>query len=284
MSLSMAATTALVRITWAVRRGGERVAAPIPDRLAKIADVSHDSVNGCDVYTLTPKSGATGTEILYAPGGAYVHPIGGLHWALIQRILEQTGATITVALYGLAPEHRMPEAYAMLDKVYDGIVERAGSEHPVYLAGDSAGGGLAIGQAIRCRDAHKQRPAAVILFSPWVELTMANPAIGPLEPKDPMLRRASLADAGRQWAEDPSDPLASPINDSLAGLPPLWIYQGGRELFLPDVEAFARKAEAAGTEVHLLVEPKAFHVYVGALWTPESKAAIDNLVARLKAA
>lgn len=277
----MTATTALVRIAWALRRGRERTVTPIPDSFRAIADVVLEQVDGCDVYTITPKSGATGTEILYLPGGAYVHPIGGLHWKFVEAILKRTHATITVALYGLAPEHRMPEAHAMLDKVSATLFARAGSAHPVYLAGDSAGGGLALGEAIRARDAGIRQAAAVILFSPWVELTMSNPAIGPLEPKDPMLKRDSLAHAGRLWAENPSDPLASPINDSLAGLPPLWIYQGGHEIFLPDVEAFAAKAEAAGTSVHLVVEPKGFHVYVAAQWIPESRAALDDLVSRI---
>ena len=281
MSLSLAVTSGLIKLLWS-RRKSDRDATPPPDSLKRVADVSNETVDGCDVYTLVPKSGATGAEMLYTPGGAYIHPIGNLHWGLVEALLKSTGATITVALYDLAPDHRMPEAYAMLDKVYATIVKRAGKTHPLYLVGDSAGGGLAIGQAIRYRDAEIHQPTGLILFSPWVELTMTNPAIDPFERQDVMLRREPLARAGRLWAEDPSDPLASPINDSLAGLPPMWIYQGGRELFLPDVEAFAKKAEAAGTSVHLYIEPKGFHVFFAAQWIPESRKALKDLVAQLK--
>ena len=65
-----------------------------------------------------------------------------------------------------------------------------------------------------------------------------------------MLRGRAGRSRRQLWTDDLAAPLASQVNDTLAGLPPLYIYQGGHEIFLPDVEALAKKAEAAGTEVH----------------------------------
>jgi len=99
-----------------------------------------------------------------------------------------------------------------------------------------------------------------------------------------MLTVAGLRTAAGMWTDDPTDPLAAPIHDSLAGLPPLFIYQGGNEVFLPDVKVLAAKAEAAGTTVHLWIEPKAFHVWVAISGTPEAKAALDDVAAHMKIA
>jgi acetyl esterase/lipase len=176
----------------------------------------------------------------------------------------------------------MLEAYALLDKVYAEVRERAGA-HPVFVAGDSAGGGLALGQATRYRDTGTTPPAGVILFSPWVELRMTNPAIAKYQRGDPLLKVESLAAAAREWTDDLDSPLASMINDELGGLPPLFIYQGGNEVFLPDVEAVAKKAEAAGTPVHLWISPKAFHVWVALGALPEARVALDDVATQVRA-
>ena len=283
MSFAMAATSVLVRVVRALPSGPDKGPAPTPQNLRELCDIRTAEVDGCTVYTLTPKSGATGTELIYTHGGAYVHPISSLHWGLLRSLIERTGVTMTVPLYKLGPVGTMPEGYSMLEKVYAAVSERAGTTHAVLLAGDSAGGGLALGQAINYRDKGLRAPDAVILLSPWVELTMTNPAMAPIVRHDPMLRGPGLLAEAKLWTDELDDPLASQLNDTLAGLPPLFIYQGGYEIFLPDVEALARKAEAAGTEVHLWIEPKAWHVWVAIGLLPEAKRARTDIAARINA-
>ena len=280
MSFLLSLATVLVRATRMLPRSEERHPAPVTDGLKALCDVATTRVAGCDVITLTPKRNPSGIELIYTHGGSYIHPIIRRHWDLLQAIIVRTGATVTVPLYGLAPKSRMAAAYEMLDKVYAIVISRAG-EHPVFLGGDSAGGGLALGQAIRYRDRGGRQPNGVILFSPWIELTLTNPSIADRERGDPMLRRGSLAEAAKLWTDDLTAPLASQISDSLSGLPPLAIYQGGNEILLPDAEALAKKAEAAGTQVHLWLSPKAFHVWVAIGWLPETKAALDDLAAEI---
>jgi acetyl esterase/lipase len=282
MSFQLSLATFLVRVDRAIPKGSRRRPAPVPKRLRELCDVTVDQVDGCDVITLAPKIGGSDIEVIYTHGGSYIHPIVGFHWDLIWSLIQRTGATFTLPLYQLGPIGGMRQAYAMLEKVYASVVARAGNEHPVFLAGDSAGGGLALGQGIRYRDERGPQPAGIILFSPWVELTMTNPAIREYQRRDPMLRPAAQLAAAKQWTDDLSTPLASPLNDTLDWLPPLSIYQGGNEILLPDVEALVAKARAAGTKVHYWLSPRAFHDFVALGWIPESKAALDDVAAQLK--
>jgi RND superfamily putative drug exporter len=285
-SVSLAATMALLRLlptatgdAGSLRRKiakGLRP-APVSRRLRRIADVEQEMVNGFPVIRLTPKAGASGAHLVYTHGGAYVFPLISAHWGIIANIIRRTGVSVTVPLYGLAPQHGVDEAYDLLDLVYDDAVDRFGDR--VFLAGDSAGGALAVGQAIRARDAGKTAAAALILFSPWFDIDLGNPGVDSLEGGDVMLGRAGLVEAGRLWAgdHDHHSPLISPVFADLAGLPPVHIYQGERDILAPDAELFAKRMTDAGGDAHLTLAEGAFHVFVGAPWTPEARSALDDV-------
>ncbi|MDH6180037.1 monoterpene epsilon-lactone hydrolase [Microbacteriaceae bacterium SG_E_30_P1] len=280
MSLSMRATGMLVRLSRKTftrehtleaslrKRAGS---APIPRSMRRRMDVAEQVVAGHPVTTVTPTTGATGTQVIYLHGGSYIHGLDPAHWRIVAAIIDGTGATVTVPDYGLAPEHTVDEGYAFLEEVVARTTGR-----PLFIAGDSAGAALALGLAISKR---ATTLAGLILFSPWVDATMSNPAIQAVLPSDPMLVPEVLRAAGAAWAgsRDPRDLLISPINDTLAGLPPIAIYQGARDIFLPDAERFAEKARQAGTDVTLRVYADAFHDFVGAGWTPEAKDAFRRV-------
>jgi len=289
MSLSMRLTGMLLRLTpkaptsehtlrasLQMRKGP----APIPRSLRRRMYVTEQLVAGHPVTTLTPRTGSTGTQVIYLHGGSYVHPLVSAHWRIVADIIDGTGATVTVPLYGLAPEHTADEGYAFLESV----LART-SDRPLFLAGDSAGAGLALGLAIRNRETRAAPLAGLILFSPWVDVTMSNPAIQAVAPSDPMLTPAGQLAAGTIWAggRDLRDPLISPLYDTLDGLPPIAIYQGAKDIFLPDAERFAAKAREAGADVSLHVYRDAFHDFVGAGWTPEAKQAFRSVAAIITA-
>jgi len=125
----------------------------------------------------------------------------------------------------------------------------------------------------------------VILISPWLDATMSNPKVTALEPRDRMLGRAGLVEAGRWWAgpHDPRSPLVSPILDSLANLPPVHTYQGAWDLFAADAEEMTDKIRSAGGDAELHLYPDAFHVFVGAPWTSEARAALRDIASLLRA-
>ena len=290
MSLSMKATTALLRLYPKALESADSVRAalvnraeptPVPDKIRRISTVTSEVIHGRQVITLTPRN-PSGKEIIFTHGGAYVNPMTGSHWTIVRWLLKTTHATVTVPDYGLAPEHTATEGYEFLDAVYERVNTRAAGRE-IYLAGDSAGAGLAFGQALRRRDDHGTAPKAVFLFSPWLDVTMSNSEIWEVLPLDPMLAPGGLIATGQDWAGDLAvdDPLISPINADLADLPPIYVYQGGHDIFLPDTKKLARKASATGAPLELRIYPDGFHVFVAAPWTPEARRALGHVASTI---
>ena len=280
MSLALAVTYELLRFRAVSTRSAEsalatartRVPAPPSARMLRAASLTERTVRGRRVIEITPAR-PSGTRLVYLHGGCYLYPIQSAHWGIIASLIEQSGVSVTLPLYGLAPDHTVDEAYALLDSLdADGA----------WLAGDSAGGGLALGHAMRLRDAGS--PAAgLLLISPWVDVTLQNPAIPELQKSDRMLATPGLIAAGELWAgsHDPRSPLVSPLFGDLAGLPPVHVFQGGRDVLAADarllVDGIRQRRGAADLE---FVE-KAFHDYPGANWMPEAKRALSRMAALL---
>lgn len=257
-------------------------AAPVPGRLRTHCEVTSTTVDGLPVHTLAPRTGATGDQLIYTHGGAYRSPLVGAHWRIVEGLVARTGATVTVPLYRLAPFASYRDAYPFLTRVHTEVARRGGR---VMLAGDSAGAGLALGQALRLRDAGEPLPSRVLLISPWVDVTMTNPAIDAVVSRDPMLDRDRLAETGRWWADgdDPRTPLVSPLFADLAGLPPVMSVIGGRDLLLPDAQQLHAHLRRAGVEEELHEFPQAWHDFVGLPTAPESRAAYALMSAFLTA-
>ena len=235
--------------------------APPPRGLTRRHDVSQRTVAGFPVWTVRPRAGAS-SAALYLHGGAYLAGIAPQHWALIGRIAD-AGVRVEVPLYGLAPQHTHREAYPFLHAVWR---ELTADSVPggVALAGDSAGGGLALGlvQELPADDGARL-PDRLVLLSPWLDLTLGNPRIPGFERQDPWLARPGLLEAGRAWAggDDATLPRLSPGNGRLDGLPPTAVFVGTREIAYPDAEEFAAAASSAGVAVDLTVAEGAVHVY-----------------------
>ncbi|MGI5132623.1 alpha/beta hydrolase fold domain-containing protein [Pseudonocardia sp. CA-107938] len=254
--------------------------APVPRAVLARFDVTESTVAGIPVIRLVPRTGQSGQHLIYTHGGAYVRPLLGAHWHMIVAATLGTGATVTVPLYRLAPESCAAEAYPALRAVYEQVSAEADG---VTLAGDSAGGGLALGQAIDHRDRGLPPARQVVLFAPWLDLELRHPGIAPLQPLDAMLEVDRLRVAGRLWArdQDPQDPLLSPIRADLAGLPPVHLFQGGHDILAADARDLAVRLRAAGNTGTATWADGGFHVYVAATWTPESRAAFTQVRALL---
>ena len=152
-------------------------------------DVRETTVDGCPVLRLTPRQGASGQHLIYTHGGWYVHALVAKHWWFIDRSTRGTGVTITLPFYRLAPEGGVERAYELLRTVYAELTA-SGSGAQITLAGDSAGGGLALGQAIAYRDAGAPAPRQVILFSPGWTSPWPTRRSRPCSARDPMLHAA----------------------------------------------------------------------------------------------
>jgi monoterpene epsilon-lactone hydrolase len=294
MSVLMAATRSLLYLFPRTTRSEQSVrreiakrgteAAPVPRVLRRVAVVTETTVEGQRVVRITPRRGATGAHLLWTCGGAYVYPALRTHWALLARLVRASGVTVTVPLYGLAPEHDVDDAVRLLDAVHDGL--RAEGADVVHLGGDSAGGALALAQAMRHRDTGRPAAASVLLVSPWLDATLSHPEVPWLADLDPMLGRDGLVAAGAWWAgaRDRRDPLVSPLFGDLTGLPPVFAYQGDRDLLVADAKELARGVGRVGGRIQLRLYRGAFHVFVGAPWTREARRATAHLAGVLRGA
>ena len=255
-------------------------AAEIPAALRRLVEVEESRPLGRLVYTLAPKRGRSVWHLIYTHGGSFVNELVGAHWQIIAKLVRATGATVTVPLYPLAPEHSHRDAFALLEAVYR---ERAASGAPLVVCGDSAGGNLALVQALRAKELGLPAPAHVILFSPWLDLAMTNPEIAAIQPRDPMLFAGELAECGRWWAagEDLAHPLLSPVHAELAGLPPVHIFQGADDVLAPDARLLRDRIAAAGGRVEYHETAGAFHDFMGATFTPEARAVFEQIAATL---
>ncbi len=279
----MTASRALLRLLIRARRtGGDPLAelrdrdypppAPMLRALTTSHDVTESVVAGVPVIRLTPRGHRSGQHLIYTHGGGYVRPLLPEHWRMLTVVTRDTGVTVTVPLYRLAPEGCAAQAYPALRAVHEQVAAEAGPD-AVTLAGDSAGGGLALGQALDHRDRGIPAVRQVILFAPWLDLELRHPGIAPLVARDPMLQVEPLRAAGRLWArdQDPADPLLSPIRADLAGLPPVHLFQGGQDILAADARDLAVRLRAVGNRGSATWADGGFHVYMAAIWTPESR-------------
>jgi len=235
---------------------------------------------------VTPKDADPVRDIVYLHGGSYANPLVSAHWTIVRELVTRADARVTVPLYGLAPEHTVADAFPFLDEVYQRVLEQAdGAE--VVLAGDSAGGGLALAFCLSLRDPmpelRRPMPGRLLLIAPWLDVTLSNPEVAHLASRDPMLSVPGLKAAGKLWAggRGLDNPSVSPIFARLRGLPPTLVVQGGRDLTAADVRILHDRVTAGGGDIELVYSKDAFHVFVGVPFLPEARAAWDRVQAWL---
>jgi monoterpene epsilon-lactone hydrolase len=286
-SLQMRVVAAFLRLAYKPRmataeRGRKRVAAAKgssepPSRLRRRHDVSTRQVAGFDCHTVAPKGEPAERAAVYLHGGAYISEIAPQHWALISKMVD-AGVRVEVPIYGLAPQHTYRDAYPFVTAVYRQLLEDVDAS-AIVVAGDSAGGGLALGFAQTLPRAGLPQPRRLILLSPWLDLTLSNPDLPAAEEDDPWLSSAGLAEAADAWAggDDPTDPRLSPLNGSFADLAPMDVYVGTREICLPDVLLLQDRCRAEGVKPRVTVCDGAVHVYP-LVPAPEGRAATRTIV------
>ncbi len=218
--------------------------------------------HGFDLHRLGRSQ--TGVTVVYLHGGAYTNEIVGAHWSFVAHLHERTGHDVVVPIYGLAPAH---QGLAALEFVTAVIAAEVAAGRRVYLAGDSAGGGLALLAAQATGGV-----AGLTAIAPWLDLSMANPEVDALEPSDPWLRRAGLRPVAAAWAGDLplTDPRLSPLHGDLTVLPPTQILVGTRDITMPDCRLL-RDRIPPSVPLTYHEEEGALHVYP-LLPVPEARA------------
>ena len=228
-----------------------------------------------------PPSGDAPPRLLYLHGGGFIGCSPRTHRA-ITGTFARAGFAVFVPDYRLAPEHPFP---AGLDDAVAAWRAFA-ADGPAVIAGDSAGGNLALGVMGEARRLGLPMPAAAALFSPSTDLLGRGASFLGNRRWDAMFRPESLGRLVPAYmgGADPLDPRASPIEADLAGLPPLLIHVGAREILRDDSVRLARKAETAGVRVALTVWPVVPHVWqLAQTVLPEARRSMAEASAFLKA-
>ncbi len=255
---------------------------PLPDDVL----VSEVTAGGVPAHWLAAPGTDTGRVLLFLHGGGY--ELGSLRsdGELAARLGRAGRMRVLFPEYRLAPEH--PFLAAIDDVLTAWRWLRTGqnlSAESVAVAGDSAGGGLAVALLVALRDAGQALPAAAALMSPTVDLTNSGASMTERAGQDPISTPAMLAQfaAGYLAGADPKTPLASPLFAALAGLPPLLIQVGTADLLLSDSERLAAAAAEAGADVTLQIGEGLPHVYQLLLGTPEAAEATEQIGKFLRA-
>jgi len=200
-----------------------------------------------------------GPPLLYLHGGAFFAGTPKSYRPIAAAFAAE-GFQVFTPAYRLAPRHVFPAAFEDARAAFAALSEEHGG---VALAGDSAGGGLALGvMAARRRDG-ESLPRGAALFSPWTDLAVTGASTRENEGRDPMFSRKMLKIASRAYlaGANPKDPRASPLYAELSGLPSLLIHVAEAELLRDDALRLAESARRAGVQTKLSLWPDVPHCW-----------------------
>jgi acetyl esterase/lipase len=252
-----------------------------PPRLRSDVTVSAARRAGWPIYTVAPRSCAPERTVVYLHGGAWVNEIVPQHWQLVSQLAAEARVRVVVPIYPLLP---FASAAEVVPVIVELVVENLSRGQSVCLAGDSAGGQLALAAALILRDDHDVVLPRTVLISPFVDASLTNPLIAAVDPTDPWLSREGALVFSDRWRADLAltDPRVSPLAADLAGLGPLTVFSGTRDILNPDARLLTEKATAAGVDVDYHECRGVLHVYP-LTPTPEGRAARAVIVKRLAA-
>jgi acetyl esterase/lipase len=211
--------------------------------------------------------------ILYFHGGAYFSGSIITHRDYAARLAMATEMCVLLVDYRLAPEHPYPAAVEDAVEVFQWLLDEGYDPTKMIIAGDSAGGGLALATLVSLRDAGVILPAGAVCLSPWIDLTLAGESMTNKETVDFICRPDVLRQSAQMYAgnHDLKTPLISPLFADLQNLPPLLIHVGTEETLLDDSTRLAAWAGEAGADVDLHIWPGMFHMFQLVGYLPEAK-------------
>jgi monoterpene epsilon-lactone hydrolase len=261
------------------------VPAGRPHPLPADVTVTPVTAGGVPAYWLTAPGVDESRVLLFLHGGGY--ELGSLrsHGELASRLGRASGMRVLFPEYRLAPEAPFPAAIDDVAAVWQWLrVDQQVSPGSIAVAGDSAGGGLAVALLVAVRNAAEALPAAAVLMSPTVDLTSSGISMVERADQDPISTPAMLRQFAADYlaGADPRTPLASPLFSALDGLPPLLVLTGTADVLLSDAQRLARAAAGAGVDVTFEQGDGLPHAYPIMQGTPEAVQATDQIGAFLR--
>lgn len=226
--------------------------------------LAEQTLGGVPTERLTPQ-GAQPAEgaLLYFHGGGYTIGSPRSHRHLVAALARSAGLVAYAPDYRLAPEHPYPAAVEDALECYRALLSNGAAAERIVVAGDSAGGGLALALLLRARGEALPLPGSIVCLSPWVDLEGRGDSLLAKAAVDPVLKPADVPDNAALYlgTADRRLPEASPLHGDLSGLPPLLIHVGSEEILLDDATRLAARAEADGVATTLEIWPDMIHVW-----------------------
>jgi len=196
--------------------------------------------------------------LLYIHGGAYVFEIDEVHYRFCDEMVDKLNAKVYMPLYPLAPEATYKDAHKMMEKLYDIILKE---KKPIFIMGDSAGGGFTAALIQTIKKSKKKMPKKIVLFSPWVDMTMSNPDCIGTEKDDVTLAVYGTKQAAKLWSNNTNlhNYRLSPIYGDLDRYPDILIYAGTHEIIFSDIIRYFVKL--SNTNVKMVAAKGYWHVF-----------------------
>jgi monoterpene epsilon-lactone hydrolase len=239
------------------------------------------NANGVKAEWITANNAAPDRVIMYLHGGGYVMGSIDTHRELVARLSKAAQARGLALDYRLAPENPFPAAVDDSITAYRWLLAQGYKPGRIVIAGDSAGGGLAVSTLVALRDLGASLPAAAVCISPWVDFEAEGESMTSRAAQDPLVTRDMILNLAKMYMGEKGslrEPLAAPINAYLNNLPPLFIQVGNSETLLDDSTRLADKAKEAGVNATLQIWDEMPHVWhLAAPVLPEGQEAIDKI-------
>jgi len=251
-------------------------------------DVTYEAaqIGGVAGWLNKPQQSRPDSAIVYFHGGAYVLGSATAYRNFAGQIAVRAETAVFVVDYSLAPERVFPAAVDDAKAVYLGLATAGYSR--LVIAGDSAGGGLALSLLLLTTEAARKdglpKALGAVVISPWTDLALTGDSMAARAGDDPLLTRESLAGAVQLYLgdHDRQDPKASPLYGDMSGLPPVLFHVGEDEVLLDDSRRFASRVEAAGGVAELHVWEGMTHVFASNLALQSARDALATIGEFLK--
>jgi epsilon-lactone hydrolase len=232
---------------------------------AEPLDVTYREAAGSPVPATwcVPLRSSEAAAIVYTHGGGFVVGSRHSHRKLAGHLATYAETPVLVIDYRRAPEHPHPAQVEDTLSVAKWLIETEGFSHRgLALAGDSAGGNIALSAALRLC-AEGLGPSGVVALSPWFDMENTGESLATNAEHDAMVNRETL-EVMRELVlsgQSPQAPAANPLHADLSSLPPTLLTASSHEALRDDAVRLASLAELAGCDVTLRLEPEAQHVF-----------------------
>jgi triacylglycerol lipase len=234
-------------------------------------NVQRSEFEGMPVWTLQAPGSASDKYVVGIPGGGYVYQPSLFHWLEYATWARDTGATVVVPVYPLAPQGTAATVVPVMADLISSQIDQHGAQN-VSVYGDSAGGGLALAAVQELVRRGNPVPSHMVLISPALDATLSDPASQTID--DPALNYSEAQGWVRLWAGDLdlADPRVSPLYGSLVGLPPTAVYSGSLDLLSPQALRLRERALAEGVDMTFVLREGLIHNWAagGGLLLPEA--------------